>query len=72
MAVAVLLCARCGSHRVDVNGWCSSTIAVLRCSSCDHQSKVAGFTVGRVYQGDESAMVREAIEDAALPMLVAR
>lgn len=71
MAVAVLLCARCGSHLVDVKGWRSSSVAVLRCSSCAHESPVAGFTVGRVYQGDEPAMVVEALEDAAMPIGVA-
>jgi hypothetical protein len=66
--VAVLLCAKCGSHHVDVRGWRSPVVAVLRCSSCSHESPVAGFTVGRVYTCDESATVAEAIEDAALPL----
>lgn len=70
MAVAVLLCAQCGSHRVDVNGWQSAVVARLRCSSCGHSSAVSGFTVGRVYKGDEASLVAEAIEDAALPIAV--
>lgn len=65
--VAVLLCGKCGSHLVDVRGWRTLDVAVLRCAACGHESSVAGFTVGRVYQGDESAMVAEAIDDAALP-----
>jgi len=66
--VAVLLCAKCGSHLVDVRGWRSRAVAVLRCASCSHESPVAGFTVGRVYMCNESAAVAEAIEDAALPL----
>jgi hypothetical protein len=69
MAVAVLLCGHCGSHMVDVIGWRSSTSAVLRCSSCTHQAPVAGFTVGRVWRADESALIRSAIADAALPLV---
>lgn len=72
MAVAVLLCAHCGSHLVDVRGWRSRAVAILRCAACSHESPVAGFTVGRVYQGDELAMVAEAIHDAALPLVSVR
>lgn len=68
MAVAVLLCARCGSHLVDVAGWRSSAVAVLRCSGCDHESPVAGFTVGRVWRDDEPELVTAAIEDCAMPV----
>jgi len=66
--LAVLLCVRCGSHEVDIRGWSSRTVAVMRCSTCDHESPVAGFTVGRVFSEQEPSMVREAIEDAALPV----
>jgi ribosomal protein S27E len=68
MPVTVVLCAACGSHLVDVRGWRTLDVAVLRCATCGHESTVAGFTVGRVYQGDLSAMVAEAIEDAAMPI----
>jgi ribosomal protein S27E len=68
MPVTVVLCSSCGSHLVDVRGWRTLDVAVLRCSACGHESTVSGFTVGRVYQGDESAMVAEAIGDAALPI----
>lgn len=68
MAVAVLLCARCGSHQVDVRCWRSERVAVLRCAACDHESTVSGFTVGRVWRDDEPALVTAAIEDIALPI----
>src|SRR5690554_2532057 len=64
---SVLLCACCGSSSVVVRGWRTCSIAVLRCAACSHESPVAGFTVGRVYQGDQPAIIAEAIEDAALP-----
>lgn len=69
-AVAVVLCARCGSHQVDVRGWNNRTVAVLRCSACCHEAPVHGFTIGRVYQGNTPAMVAEAINDAAMPLAV--
>lgn len=72
MAVAVLLCAHCGSHEVDVCGWKTRTIAVLRCSSCHTEADVSGFTVGRVYTSDDSSMIAAAIEDAALPGMAVR
>jgi len=70
MAIAVLLCGCCGSHCVDVVGWRSRRIALVRCSSCDHESPIVGFTVGRVYRADEPALVMDAIADAALPAAV--
>lgn len=67
MAVAVVLCLRCGSHQVDVRGWRSRGVAVVACAACGHESPVIGFTVGRVWRADEPAIVTAAIEDAALP-----
>lgn len=72
MAVAVLLCAQCGSHRVDVIGWRDASIGVLRCSSCDHESAVIGFTVGRIWRDDEPSIITSALEDAAMPVGVLR
>lgn len=65
MAIAVLLCARCGSHLVDVKSWRSQTVAILRCWACEHEAPIEGFTVGRAYQGDEASLVEEAKKDAA-------
>lgn len=70
MAVPVVLCAQCGSHQVDVNGWVSQQRCVFRCSACGHQATVSGFTVGRIWTKNEPALVRAAIEDVAMPIKV--
>ena len=72
MSVAVLLCARCVSHLVDVRCWRSRAVAELACTACQHVSPVAGFTVGRIWRDDESELVTAAISDAAFPMMAVR
>lgn len=67
MTVSLLLCAKCGSHHVDVRCWRSRTVAVLRCATCDHEAPVSGFTVGRARLEENSNIVTEAVADAALP-----
>jgi hypothetical protein len=68
MPVAVLLCAQCGSHHVDIRGWRSRSVALVGCSDCNHESVIAGFTLGRVWRDDEADLVVSAIQDAALPV----
>lgn len=44
---AFVFCAECMGASVDVLGW-EGKRATLRCSDCDHEAQIEGFTVGRV------------------------
>lgn len=68
---AVVICAHCGSNRVDVAGWNSRTTARFRCAGCQHEALVEGFTIGRAMGESATACLPGALDDAALPELAA-
>ena len=58
--VAIVLCDKCGSERVDVASFRGSEDREfrLRCFACNHESAITGFTLGRADAPD--AALREA------------
>lgn len=59
--VAIVLCDKCGSERVDVaafQGVAGDRQYLVRCFACNHESPIAGFTLGRAEVADAS--LREA------------
>lgn len=69
--VAVVICIRCGSNRVDVSGWKDRHTARFHCAGCQHEALVEGFTIGRVMGDAAAACLPGALDDAALPELAA-
>jgi hypothetical protein len=68
---AVIFCARCRSSKVDVIGW-EGSVATFRCSACDHEARVEGFTLGRVFADEvgiprAAAVLKAAQEDRVFP-----
>lgn len=62
---AFIFCLYCQSNQVDVRGWEPGfDLAIIRCTSCDHEAKIEGFTLGRPYPSDFDPVA------AALPRLV--
>lgn len=64
---AVIICVQCGSNRVDVTGWIDKCTARFTCSACQHEGHVNGFTIGRVLGAKVTAVLPDALKDAALP-----
>lgn len=62
MALALLLCRRCKSNRLDVNSW-NGDQAKVRCYDCGNEELLQGFVVSLVYPqetGLEEALREEA------------
>lgn len=58
--VAIVLCDKCGSARVDVSSFRGTAEREFRvkCFDCSHESPITGFTLGRADVPD--AVLREA------------
>ncbi len=58
--VAIVICDKCGSERVDVSSFRGTGEREfrLKCFGCNHESVVTGFTLGRAEVTD--AALREA------------
>ena len=58
--VAIVLCDKCGSERVDVAAFRGTGARefTVKCFACDHESTITGFTLGRA--NVEDAALREA------------
>ena len=58
--VAIVLCDKCGSERVDVAAFRGTGEREFRvkCFACNHESPITGFTLGRANVDD--ATLREA------------
>ena len=58
--VAIVLCDKCGSERVDVSSFRGTGDREFRvkCFACNHESPLLGFTLGRAEVAD--ATLREA------------
>lgn len=65
---SVVFCSKCKSEKVDVNHWepgkGSDHSAIFQCYSCGHSAPVAGFTIGRSFNGTDESLA-EAREDIA-------
>lgn len=61
----VIFCRKCGSYKVDVKGWLSKDVAVIRCALCDNEAYLTGFTLGRTKI--PLPEIREAARDIAWP-----
>jgi len=62
---AVLLC-QCGSAAVDVNGWVTSCVPIVRCYACGNEARLPGFTIGRYYGPEPEKVLQAARSDAAV------
>ena len=58
--VAIVLCDKCGSERVDVSSFrgTGEREFKVKCYACSHESPITGFTLGRA--DVEDGVLREA------------
>lgn len=66
MAVCIIFCRNCRSHRVDINCWKDDETAVVRCYNCGNEGELRGFSLGRTGYSQEA--IAEALEDMAEPI----
>ncbi len=65
---AMMICRKCGSLKVDVKCWIDRVTCIVRCTNCDNEAELRGFTLGRIGIGGE--MQSEALSDAAFPRVI--
>jgi len=65
MVVAVAVCRKCGSLKIDVCYWKDRQTCVVRCTDCGNEADLQGFTLGRI--DINSRQWGEVLEDAAFP-----
>lgn len=61
--VPVVFCYKCGSSKVDIQGWQAPGMARIECSCCGHAEMLRGFTLGRIDATEEQIL--KAARDAA-------